>query len=96
MKFRINQTQFGVLESFFKANDSSFTEIELEPVLGTAFQAIYEQQLKTQAFHEGYHTGFKEGYYEGSKRENRFCKCGCGGNNCHMRFCDEFCKYMNK
>lgn len=31
------------------------------------------------------------------KKEPRFeCKCGCGGNNCAMRLCDDKCHLFNK
>lgn len=94
MKFKINKLSFKILESCFSKNSDDFQEIELEPVMETATQAVYEDNLKKEYFHKGWHVGYKEGYYEGRKRD--YCKCGCGGNNCHLRFCDENCPMYNK
>lgn len=88
---------FGLLDSKFK--DSDTQEIELELVVDTVSEALLKQQLENTAFHKGYHHGYKEGWHARQKDEDRkntkFCLCGCGGNNCHLRFCDENCRLYN-
>lgn len=91
MKFKISKLEFGKISSFFGEKASDTCEIELEPTDLTATQAIFHNEIKTRAFHEGYHSGFKEGFYQGKKPELKYCMCGCGGNNCALRFCDEYC-----
>ena len=94
MRFKISKNDFSLMSKFIK--ESNCYEIELEPVIETASQAMYEHSLKEKTFHEGFHQGFKEGFYEGRKSENRYCTCGCGGNNCYLRFCDKDCPLYNK
>lgn len=94
MKFKINKLQFKGLESFFDKKTDDFAEIELEPVVDTASQAIFQQALQQEYFHKGYHHGYREGFYEARKKD--YCKCGCGGNNCNLRHCDENCWMYNK
>ena len=93
MKFRITKTNFSLIKEIFENNDC--VEIELEPIIATATQAIYEQQIKQESCHQGYHFGYKEGYYARKNNEWK-CGCGCGGNNCYLRFCDKFCQLYNK
>lgn len=90
MKWKITKQALSFLQAKFDKNDSDFEEIELEPKLDTAKEAIIEQAKKQEWYHLGYHHGFKEGWYEGQKKDWR-CTCGCGGNNCYMRFCDDKC-----
>lgn len=94
MRFKIHKEQLGVLQKAFK--DTEHTEIELEIVLDTATEAMLHQQIEARAYHKGYHHGFKEGFYQGKKPEIKYCTCGCGGNNCFTRFCDENCRLFNK
>lgn len=88
MKFKIKKSPLDFL--------NSGKEIELELVADTATEAIMLQQVNAEWFHKGYHQGFKEGYYARKNDEYRMCKCGCGGNNCGLRFCDNLCPYYNK
>lgn len=36
------------------------------------------------------------GKSEGWEFTKQFCKCGCNGNNCSLRHCDENCHLLNK
>jgi hypothetical protein len=96
MKFKITKLNIETILRSFPKNSEGYQEVELELVNDTASEAILRQNIENVAWYKGYHYGFKEGFYEGRKTENRYCKCGCGGNNCHLRFCDEFCPLYNK
>ena len=95
MKFKITKQALAFLQNKFDKKDSDFTEIELEPVYDTAREAIMQQTVQQEWYHKGYHHGFREGYYERESEKWR-CTCGCGGNNCWMRFCDNKCPLFNK
>jgi hypothetical protein len=91
MKFKIRKDQLDMLKNVFEKKD--VFEIELEAVMETATQAVYEKNIRDTAFHQGYHYGFREGVH--ASRKPSFCGCGCGGNNCHLRLCDEHCHLYN-
>lgn len=93
MKFRIRKEQFDFLSTKFKKED--IFDIDLELVPESATEALIFQQLEASAYHKGYHIGFKEGLYQGKKPELKYCMCGCGGNNCHLRICDKDCPLYN-
>lgn len=92
MKFKLSRQNFEIISEVFTGKETMVGEIELEPVIETAARAIYEEDLKAKAYHKGYHTGFKEGYWAA---KNKYCQCGCGGNNCFTRFCDDKCHLFN-
>ena len=69
MKFKITKSKLEFLLNY--VNDSNITEIDLEPVIDTATQAIYEQQIKNEAFRKGIEYGYKEGFYEGRCPEKK-------------------------
>lgn len=79
MKFKITKLQFGLLKSAFDSLDNELGEVVLEPVIDTATQAIYEQQIKNEAFRMGIEHGYREGFYEGRcpEKKNKFCYCHC-------------------
>lgn len=89
MRFRVNKLKVEQLLSMFSKtpDTNAFEEIELEAVMETATQAIYEQQLKSEAWHKGYHVGLKEGLYKG--RYPKMCACGC---NCQIGCCGDWCR----
>ncbi len=66
-----------MLASKFDENDIGV--IELEPVLDTATQIIYEQDLKNKAYGMGIERGYKEGSSDGRCREkcSRYPLCHC-------------------
>lgn len=74
MKFKIKKSSFDLLEKNFKNID--FVEIELEPVIDTATQFIYESELRNKAFKMGIERGYREGFYEGRCPEKKH-KCFC-------------------
>jgi len=79
MKFKINKIQTNLILDSFSKSDHDFKEIELEAVLETATQAIYETHLKNKAFQDGLEYGYKEGFYDGRCREKspKYCLCNC-------------------
>jgi len=52
MRFKIQKHQFDLLKNYFDNNDNA-TEIDLEPIVDTAREAIYEQEMKNKAFEQG-------------------------------------------
>lgn len=75
MRFKITKSK---LEFLLKhCEDSPLQEIELEPVIDTATQIIYENDLKNRAYQQGIEYGYKEGFYEGRcpEKKNRYCRC---------------------
>ena len=74
MKFKITKSQLGILSSKFKKDDNPFEEIELEPVIETASQAMYENDMRNTAYKQGYDRGRAAGYCEG--KASRYCPCG--------------------
>jgi hypothetical protein len=74
MKFKITKSQVDILLGKFKKDDNPFEEVVLEPVIDTASQALYEQDIRNTAYKQGYDYGRKEGYLEG--REGR-APCCC-------------------
>jgi len=79
MKFKITKYALSILQDKFDKNKNPFEEIELEPVIDTATQAIRENELKNEAFKQGYERGKREGYYEGRERGS-YCDCRCNIN----------------
>ncbi len=75
MKFKITKSSFLGLSSLFEREEIG--EITLEPVIDTATQAIYEQNLRNKAFREGIEYGYAEGFHDGRcpERRSRFCQC---------------------
>lgn len=72
MKFKVSKHHLKfLLEQFEDAKPDFFAEIELEPVMETASEAMAYQSLQNEAWHKGYHYGFKEGYYT-AKNERPF------------------------
>ena|SRR3990167_11254823 len=94
MKFKITKQTLGFLQSKFDKDDSELAELELEPVYDTAREVVIQQSLQQESYHKGWHKGFKEGYYEAKNRSWK-CSCGCGGNNCYLRLCDDKCPLYN-
>lgn len=94
MKFKITKSDISKMTDFFSKDKSEFIELNLEPVDQTLTQAVYEQSIRKEAYHQGYHAGYREGYYDRKRIER--CGCGCNGNNCSTRFCDEYCWMYNK
>lgn len=76
MKFKIKKASLEMALSLLKKDDY-FAEIELEPVIDTATQAIYENDLRNRAYQQGIEYGYKEGFYEGRcpEKRNRYCRC---------------------
>lgn len=79
MKFRITKNNFLLLDKKLKEED--VITIELEPVLDTATQAIYENHLKNEAFRKGIEYGYKEGFYDGRcpEKNSKYFFC----SRCH-------------
>jgi len=85
MKFKIKRFALEYALSLFKKEDHECTEIELEPVIETATQAIYEQNIKNKAyeqniknkaFEEGLKYGYRKGFHERrSCYKNSCCNC---------------------
>ncbi|MFA6925172.1 MAG: hypothetical protein WC223_13085 [Bacteroidales bacterium] len=75
MKFKITKENYELLGRSFKEQDCAV--IELEPIINTAAQAIFENQIRNEAFEKGIEYGYKEGFYEGRCPEKhfRYCKC---------------------
>lgn len=97
MKFKITKLNLETIMRSFPKNAEGYQEIELEPCDLTATQAMYEGEIRSRAYHQGYHTGFLEGFHQGKKPEIRkYCGCGCGGNNCFLRYCDKDCSFYNR
>ena len=92
MKFKISKLSLDLAK---RTAEGSY-EIGAELINDTATEAIIRQNIENNAYHKGYHYGFKEGFYQGRKLELKYCGCGCGGNNFHLRFCNDFCKFYNK
>lgn len=69
MKLKIKKDDFFKISSFFEKENCA--EITLEPVIDTATQAIYEQELKNRAFEMGVERGYREGFYDGRCPERR-------------------------
>ncbi len=95
MKFKVTKGKIEDLLKCFERQHTREAEIELDLVKDTASEAILYCQMENNAFHKGYHRGFKEGFYQGRKPEIKYCMCGCGGNNCQLRYCDENCPMFN-
>lgn len=79
MRFKITKGKLELLLKSFEKQQTEFSEIELEPIIDTATQAIYEQNLKNKAFADGVEYGYREGFYEGRcpEKKNRYCRCCC-------------------
>ena len=74
MKFKIREDQFRILSSQFDEDDCAV--IELDPVIDTATQAIYENEIRNKAFKMGIERGYREAMYdrEYDREDNIFCK----------------------
>ena len=81
MRFKITKGKLELLLKCFEKQHTEFAEIELEPVIDTATQAIYEQDLKNRHYKMGLERGYREGFYDGSCPEKRM-KCFCGDHHC--------------
>lgn len=77
MRFKITKGKLEFLLKLFENQHTEFAEIELEPVIDTATQAIYEQDIKNRAYQMGLEYGYKEGFHDGRcpERRSKFCCC---------------------
>lgn len=82
MRFKIKKSALTSALSLFKGDDEHFAEIELTPIVDTATQAIYEQNIRNQASKAGIEHGYKEGFYHGMcpEKKSRYSCCHC---HCH-------------
>lgn len=91
MKFKITKSQLDLMRSCFEENSSKLyqgvVEIELEPVIDTLSQAIYEQDLRNKFYGLGLKTGYRDGFYDGRYRE-RSPKY-CVGHYCYECECNK-------
>jgi hypothetical protein len=71
MKFTIRKESFNLLSKKFDEKDC--TTIDLEPVIDTVTQAIYERNIRNEAYKLGLEYGYKQAMGE---------KCCCHKQCC--------------
>lgn len=74
MKFTIRKRDLLMALNRFEKEDDN-VQIELEPLIETATQAVYENDLRNQAYSRGMEKGYKEGFYEGRCPEKHYRYC---------------------
>ncbi len=70
MKFKIKPSMFEQLKAArLNYKPDSTSEIELEPIMDTASEAIIRQQLDQAAYDKGYKYGYAQGFHDGRRRD---------------------------
>lgn len=67
MKFKIYKDQWERMRGMF--GNGKYYEIELEPVMDTASEAIMRQQLDQVAYDKGFKYGYAQGFHDGRRPE---------------------------
>ena len=70
MKFKITLPMIEQLKAgFLNYKPDSYSEIELEPIMDTASEAILRQQLDRDAYDKGFEYGYAQGFHDGRRPE---------------------------